>query len=76
MEIMRTYCKPTPKALRSLKGTRIRSVLLNAFRDGRGSWAHDPTIELEDGTILHFVIHETDAEENGIDLRILRAKDE
>lgn len=50
---------------RSLVGRTIVAFHPNPFDNGRGGVAHDPTIVLDDGSILAFTTEETDVAEYG-----------
>ena len=59
----------TPSQIaRALKGKRIARVTNRRFRDGRGGWAYDPTVYFDDGSVLRFVVAETDSGAYGVDL--------
>jgi hypothetical protein len=51
---------------KSLVGRKIVSFEPNPFPDGRGGTAHAPVLFLDDGTILRFVVKETDVGDYGI----------
>ena len=55
-----------------LKGKKIKKAHLNPFPDGRGGKAYRPHIVLEDGTIISFVVQETDVGEYGVEPIILK----
>lgn len=58
-----SYRMPTAKRLEGKRIVRFRS---NPFRTARGDWAHSPTISLDDGSLLRFVVEETDSYEYGV----------
>jgi hypothetical protein len=59
-----------------IEGKRIVRVDTNPFPDGRGGTAHEPRITLDDGSVLFFMVEETDtAEPYGVDIkRVLPTK--
>lgn len=50
-----------------LRGRKVKRALLNPHSDGRGGVAYDPAIVFEDGTLVRFVVQETDTGEYGIE---------
>ena len=54
---------------RELVGRKIVGFKANPFADGRGGLAHDPALVLDDGSILRFVVEETDVHEYGVFVR-------
>lgn len=60
---------------RVLRGRRIVKVKVNRFDDGRrmGTWAHDPSIYLDDGSVIRFSVEETETGEYGVSLIVGRA---
>lgn len=55
-----------------LKGKRIKKACLNPWPDGRGGKAYSPHIVFEDGTILRFVVQETETGEYGVEPIIVK----
>ena len=51
-----------------LVGRRIVRVRLNPFADGRGGWAYQPAIYLDNGTVVSFMTDETEIGEYGTQL--------
>jgi hypothetical protein len=59
------------QALRkALVGRKIVDTEAHAFRDGRGGITYQPVLVLDNGAKLHFVVHETDGGDYGIDPQI------
>jgi len=52
---------------RKLKGKTISKVKLNPFNGGTGQ-AYNPEITFTDGTLLRFVVQETETGEYGVGL--------
>jgi hypothetical protein len=60
-----------------LIGRRIVRVKLNSFRDGRSGWVADPTLFLDDGTALRFIVKETElGADYGIELVLRKGANE
>lgn len=59
-----------PARPQDVEGRRIAKLHLNRFADGRGGFACDPVIVLDDGTRLYFEVQETDA--GGYGIRVVR----
>ena len=55
---------------RSLARKRIVRVETNEFDDGRDDWAFSPAIYLDDGSVLGFVVSETETGEYGVDMAL------
>ena len=53
---------------RDLVGRTIVAVDLGRFADGRGGWAFQPVITLDNGRRLTFSVQETDTGEYGVEL--------
>ena len=73
MNTDRTKLVPTDvKALRrALVGKKIKGIQLYQFSDGHGGKTGDPTIRLDDGTVIKFSVHEVeDASVYGIDVEV------
>jgi len=51
---------------RDLVGKTIADIEWNLFTDGRGGWAHDPTIIFNDGSRLSFSTEETENHGYGV----------
>jgi hypothetical protein len=49
-------------------GRRIVGVRLNKFKDGKGGWATNPVLTLDNGLKVSFVVQETDVGEYGIEI--------
>jgi hypothetical protein len=56
--------------VRDLKGRKIVDVKLRRFRDGRGGWATDPLLTLDDGRKVWFIAQETEVAEYGVEIGI------
>jgi len=50
---------------RLLKGRTIVGYKSGAFRDGRGGWAHDPRLILDNGAVIAFNTEETEVGDYG-----------
>jgi len=59
-----------------LVGRRIDQIKLHPFDDMRGGIATDPTIQLDDGSVIQFVVQETETGEYGVKLEIVRQTNE
>lgn len=53
---------------RDLVGRTIVAVDLQRFSDGKGGWAFDPVLTLDNGRRLGFSVQETDTGEYGVEL--------
>lgn len=53
---------------RDLMGRCIVAVDLGRFTDGKGGWAFDPIITLDNGRKLSFNVQETEVGEYGVEL--------
>ncbi len=60
-------------AMRRLVGRTIVKIKPRAFRDGRGKWAYDPVVVLDDGTAFTFLVQETEAD-YGVDILLHRTE--
>ena len=57
----------------SLRGRTVKSVRLRRFATGMpapANWATDPEIEFTDGTVLRFIVQETEVGDYGVELCI------
>jgi hypothetical protein len=59
-----------------LRGRRIVDIDVEAFRDGKGGWAWDPTIHLDDGARVYFTTQETEVGRYGVAVSVLEPKAE
>jgi hypothetical protein len=49
-----------------LHGKRIAKVEMRAFDNGRGQLTYDPVLHFNDGSMLYFIVEETESQNYGI----------
>lgn len=60
----------TNREARKLNGRKIVRIEMRSFRDGRGGWATNPVIYLDDGSNLSFRVQEVEEDGYGIILDV------
>ena len=66
--IKRERVKPEMVRCHQLMGRRIVGLRLNKFSDGKGGWATNPMLTLDNGLEMWFVVQKTEAGDYGIEI--------